>query len=419
MKVLLKQARIISSSSAYHRQVKDILIIDGIISEIADKVTSEADQVISRDNLHVSIGWMDLFAHFNDPGNEQKETLQSGAAAAAAGGFTDVMIIPNNNPAISTKGQVEYILQKASTLPVNIHPIGSISKNAEGKELAEMYDMYNSGAKAFSDGTQPVQSPGMLTKALQYVLAIDAPIFQLPDDKSLSAHGLMHEGVMSTRLGLPGNPAIAEELMIARDIELLKYSRSKLHITGVSTRRGIELIKAARKEGLSISCSITPNHCFFCDEDLAGYDTNLKMNPPLRSTDDRLALREALLAGDVDAIASHHMPQHWDDKTCEFEYAKNGAIGLQTVFGVMNNFGLTLDQFINMLTLAPRKIVGLTIPEIKIDTPACITLFDPEGTYTFEQSMIRSLSHNSPFIGKSMKGTVIGIIHKNQTIIHA
>ena len=419
MKVLLKQAHIISPSSAYHRQVKDILIIDGFIREIADQVNSETDQVIVKDNLHVSIGWMDLFAHFNDPGHEQKETLQSGAAAAAAGGFTDVMIIPNTNPAISAKGQVEYILQKASTLPVNIHPIGSITKNAEGKELAEMYDMYNSGAKAFSDGTLPVQSPGILTKALQYVLAVDAPIFQIPDDKSLSVHGLMHEGVMSTRLGLPGKPAIAEELMIARDIELLKYSRSRLHITGVSTRRGIELIKSARKDGLRISCSITPNHCYFSDEDLAGYDTNLKMNPPLRSTDDRQALREALLAGDIDAIASHHLPQHWDDKTCEFEYAKNGAIGLQTVFGVMNNIGMPLDQLISMLTIAPREIVGLTIPEIKIDNPACITMFDPDAIYIFEQSMIRSLSNNSPFIGKSMKGAIVGIIHKNQTIIHS
>jgi dihydroorotase len=192
-----------------------------------------------------------------------------------------------------------------------------------------------------------------------------------------------------------------------------------LHITGVSTRRGIELIKEARKAGLRISCSITPNHCYFCDEDLAAYDTNLKMNPPLRSTDDRLALREALLAGDIDAIASHHMPQHWDDKTCEFEYAKNGAISLQTVFGVMNNLGMPLDQLISMLTISPRKIVGMNIPEIKIDDFACITLFNPESIYTFEESMIRSLSQNSPFIGKSMKGTVVGIIHKNQTIIHS
>lgn len=419
MKVLIKQAHIICSSSPFHGQVKDILIIDGIIDKIADNITENAEEIIANDNMHVSIGWMDVFAHFTDPGYEHKETLATGAAAAAAGGFTDVMIVPNTNPAVSSKSQVEYIVQKSVALPVNIYPIASITKNTEGTALAEMYDMHASGAIAFSDGTQPVQSPGLLLKALQYVLAINATIIQVPDDKSISAHGLMNEGIASTRLGLPGKPAIAEELMIARDIELWKYTKSKLHITGVSTKKGIELIAAAKKEGLNISCSATPYHGWFCDEDLAAYDSNLKVNPPLRTRADMMAVRQAIQDGTVDCIASHHFPQHWDDKTCEFEYAKNGMIGLQTLFAAVNSFENDLPKLIDQLTIAPRNIFGLALPQIKEGNLACITLFNPLQQYIFEERMILSKSHNSPFIGKTLKGKVIGIINKNKTVINS
>ena len=249
-------------------------------------------------------------------------------------------------------------------------------------------------------------------------LAIDAAIIQLPDDKSISAHGLMNEGIASTRLGLPGKPAIAEELMIARDIELLKYTKSRLHITGVSTKKGIELIAVAKQQGVNISCSVTPYHGWFCDEDLADYDTNLKVNPPLRTRADMMAIRKAVQDGTVDCIASHHMPQHWDDKTCEFEYAKNGMIGLQTLFGTVNNFENDLQKLISQLTIAPRNIFGLTIPEIKEGTKACLTLFNPSQEYIFEEKMILSKSHNSPFIGKKLKGKVIGVINKNKTVLN-
>ena len=414
MKLLIKQARIICSSSPLHQQVKDLYIIDGIIKTIADSITEIADETIAADNLHISIGWMDIFANFNDPGFEQKETLVSGAAAAAAGGFTDVMLLPNTNPMVSTKTVVEYIKQKAAALPVSIHPIAAVTKNAEGKELTEMYDMFASGAIAFSDGTQSIQSPGVLLKALQYVLPVSATIIQLPDDKSISGQGLMNEGIQSTRLGLPGKPAIAEELMIARDIELLKYTKSKLHITGVSTKKGIEIIAAAKNEGLDISCSVSPAHLWFCDEDLKEYDTNLKLNPPLRTLADRDALQAALNDGSIDCLASHHLPQHWDDKTCEFEYAKKGMISLEAMYGVANSFAKDSTALIEQLTTAPRKIFGLPLPEIKEGATACLTVFNPEITFIFEQKHIRSISANSAFIGRKLKGKVIGIINKNK-----
>lgn len=418
MKVLIKQATITCSSSPFHGQVKDIFIIDGKIHKIGNELNEKADETILHDNLHVSIGWMDVFAHFAEPGYEHKETLQSGAAAAAAGGFTDVMIIPNTNPAISSKSQVEYVLQKAASLPVNIYPIATITKNAEGKELSEMYDMHAGGAIAFSDGKNPVQSPGILLKALQYVSAINGTIIQLPEDRSIGANGLMNEGVMSTRIGLPGKPGIAEELMVARDIKLLKYTNSKLHITGISTKKSIELIARAKKEGLQISCSATPYHCFFNDEDLAGYDTNLKVNPPLRSKEDMLAVQKAVKDGTVDCIASHHIPEHWDDKTCEFEYAKDGMIGLESLFGVMNGSAKKPDLLIEQLTSNPRRIFGLALPEIKEGSTACLTLFNPAETYTFDETMIRSRSKNSPFIGKQLKGKVLGIINENFLVIN-
>ncbi len=418
MKILIKQARIICAQSPLNGQVHDILITDGSIQQIASSLAEPADEVISGESLHISIGWMDVFANFADPGYEHRETLVSGAAAAAAGGFTDVMILPNSNPTVSTKSVVEYLKQKATTLPVSLHPIGAVTKNAEGKELTEMYDMFNSGALAFGDGTNAIQSPGVLLKALQYVLPIGATIIQVPDDKTISNHGLMNEGILSTQLGLPGKPAIAEELMIARDIELLKYTGSKLHITGVSTKKGMELIKAARQENLSISCSVTPAHLLFSDADLSAYDCNLKMNPPLRTAEDRDALRIALSEGFIDCIASHHFPQHWDDKTCEFEYAKNGSISLETLFGVVNGLLCDTGKMVHLLTKGPREIFGLAVPEIKVGAPACLTIFTIHDEYIFDETMIRSLSRNCAFTGKKLKGKVVGIINNNKISIN-
>ncbi|MBU3714239.1 MAG: amidohydrolase family protein [Ferruginibacter sp.] len=367
--------------------------------------------------MHVSIGWVDLFSDFCDPGYEHRENISSGSRAAAAGGFTDVLVVPNTNPVLSSKTEIEYLKQKSSGLPVSIHPIGSVTRDAKGKDLAEMYDMFNSGAVAFSDGNKAIQHSGVMLKALQYVQAIDSTIIQVPNDVSIAAHGLMHEGIISTRLGLPGKPAISEELMIARDIELLKYTKSKLHITGISTRKGIEMVASAKSEGLNISCSVTPYHLNFCDEDLEKYDTNLKVNPPLRRREDMLSLREAMNDGLIDCIASHHTPLHWDDKTCEFEYAKNGMIGLESLFGSVNSISTSLERLINQLTKAPRSIIGLPLPEIKEGSDACLTLFNPELSYSFDETMIHSKSKNSPFIGKELKGKVYGIINNHQTII--
>src|SRR5687767_5730481 len=231
MKILIKQARVVDPSSPLNGQITDIFIDNGIITQTGTEITGKADQEIAIKGIHISPGWVDIFASFADPGYEFKETLETGAAAAAAGGYTDVFVIPNTQPALHNKAAVEYIIQKSRTLPVNIHPIGAITKNTEGRDLAEMYDMKSSGAVAFSDGTNSIQSSGLLVKALQYVKSFDGILIQLPDDKSINPHGLMNEGIVSTQLGLPGLPAMAEELIVARDIKLARYAESRLHFT--------------------------------------------------------------------------------------------------------------------------------------------------------------------------------------------
>jgi dihydroorotase len=421
MKVLIRQTTIVHAASPFNGLQKDIFIEDGVIQQISDAIQQPADIVIDQPNLHTSIGWMDVYSHFCNPGYEYRETLETGALAAATGGFTDVLVLPNTNPVVHTKSQVEYIIQKSRELVVNIHPLGAVTKNAAGAELAEMYDMRLSGAVAFSDGTNSIQSPGLLLKALQYVLAFDGTVVQVADDKSIQPQGLMNEGIISTQLGLPGKPAIAEELMIARDIELVKYTQSKIHFTGVSTKKGLQLIKEAKSAGLQVSFSVTPYHAVFCDEDLANYDTNLKVNPPLRLREDMLAVRNAILQGDADAIASHHIPQNYDSKVCEFEYAKNGMIGLETLFGAVGNClpvnenGWTLEKLITLLSVHPRTIFNLPVPDIKEGAAASLTVFNPLAEYIFEEKMIASKSTNTPFIGQPLKGKVVGIINGNKT----
>lgn len=421
MKVLIKQATIVCPSSPLNGQVKDIFIEKGRIAAIADNISQQADQTIQQTNLHASIGWMDVFAHFCDPGFEYRETLETGAAAAAAGGFTEVMVLPNTNPVVHAKTQVEYIVQKSKELPVTIHPIGAITKNAEGKELAEMYDMRQSGAAAFSDGINSVQSSGLLIKALQYVKSFDGTIIQIPDDKSIAPGGLINEGIVSTQLGLPGKPAMAEEIIVARDIKLARYAGSKLHFTGIASAKSLEYIRRAKEGGIEVTASVTPYHLWFTDEDLKDYDTNLKVNPPVRTDADKQAMIAGFLDGTIDCIASHHIPHNYDAKVCEFEYAKAGMIGLETLFGVVWKVASgkhSIDQLVEKLSVAPRNIFGLFIPVIKEGETANLTLFDPNAEYTFTEAGIQSKSKNSAFIGKQLKGKVIGIINKEHVVIN-
>jgi dihydroorotase len=335
-------------------------------------------------------------------------------AAAAAGGYTRVLVMGDTKPVTDNKAQVAYIHAAGTNSNVTLHPIGAVTKKMEGQSLAEMYDMRASSAVAFSDGMHPVQSPGVFLKALQYVKAFDGILIQIPIDKSIAASGLMHEGIISTQMGLPGLPAVAEELMVKRDIDLLRYTGSKLHITGVSSATTIELIRAAKKEGLSISCSVTPTHLFYCDEDMTTYNTNLKVIPPVRTKADRDALRAAVVDGTIDCIASHHAPQDWDHKVCEFEYAEFGNIGLQTTYATLEQTipGLKPDQISNLLSGNARRIFDLPTVTIQAGQAAELTIFNRTETTTLTPENNKSKSSNSAFMNQSLTGKVIATINK-------
>ncbi|HLK28482.1 MAG TPA: dihydroorotase [Puia sp.] len=420
MTILIKQANIVNPHSSHNGTVKDIFIENGIIKKIQSELNEPADKIIHASNLHVSSGWVDIFSHFCDPGLEYKETLESGANAAAAGGFTDVFVLPNTKPAIDTKAQVEYIRQKSKSLPVNILPIGAVTKNTDGKDLAEMYDMQNSGAAAFSDGTHPVQSAGLLLKALQYVKAFNGVIIQIPDDKSVGANGLINEGIISTQLGLPGKPMMSEELIIARDIKLARYADSKIHFTGVTSPKSLEYIKRAKDGGLNVTCSVTPYHLFFSDDELTTYDTNLKVYPPLRTKTDVASLKKSVTDGTIDCIATHHLPHEYDSKVLEFEYAKYGMIGLETCYAVLNTIlpELGAARLAELMSANARKIFNLQQLSIEEGEAACITLFDPSRENVINETQLYSKSRNTPFIEKKLTGKVVGVINGEKIFLN-
>ncbi|MFM7709918.1 MAG: dihydroorotase [Ferruginibacter sp.] len=412
MQLLLQQVLIQDNRSSHHGKKLDLFIENGIIHSIGENL-SFPDHVnrISGHNLYVSLGWMDSLAHFCDPGEEHRETLHSGALAAAAGGFTDVLIVPNTKPSIDNGASIRSIYQRSVSLPINIHCMGAISAGCEGHQLAEMYELHQEGALAFSDGLHPVQDSSLLLKAMQYVLPTGKPIIQLPDDRRIAPKGHMHEGIVSTQLGIPARPSLQEELMVHRDIELLRYTGSNLHLTGISTRKSVDLIRAAKKQGLPLTASCTPWHLLFCDSHLESYETNLKLHTPLRTADDRNALIEGLLDGTIDTVASHHMPQHLDTKRCSFEEASFGAESLETVFPILLETVKDLDTIISILSMNPRSIFGLPLPTIEVGNKAILTVFDTTSTFLFDKSLIRSGSVNNPVLGQSLRGRVHAIVN--------
>ncbi len=418
MQLHIRKARVIDPQSKYHDKVVDLLIEDGIIKAIGGSVKPNAGaKKIEAKGLCVSPGWVDVFADYREPGYEHKETIASGLAAAAAGGFTDVLLAPNTQPELSTKSIIQYVLGKAVGNIVGLHPIGAVSQNTEGKDLAEMLDMRAHGAVAFSDGWKPVQQASLMLKALEYVKAFHGTVIGLPVDASLAAGGLMNEGIVSTGLGMAGIPELAETIMLHRDIELLRYTDSKLHITGISTAASVDMVRKAKAEGLAVTCSVTPYHLALTDDALTTYYSLYKVTPPLRTEDDRQALIIGIQDGTIDCIASHHRPQEWDAKTKEFEYAADGMAIQQSAFNILwdaLNEYISPERLVEIMSIIPRDIFGLPVPEIQKGSAATLTLFTTTGTHALTKTNIKSLSHNDPFIGKELAGKVIGIINHQQ-----
>lgn len=424
MKTLLKSVKIIDKKSAFNGQIKDILIDEGKISRIADKIEDKVDKIIEGKNLHVSMGWIDMRVSPKDPGYESKEDLSSLCRAAAAGGFTRVVTLPNTKPTVQTKESIAYYKGFSKTQVVDILPAAAVTKNCEGKDFTEMLDLHYAGAVAFTDGEHPLWNADILLKTLQYLYPINGLLMNHPEETTLTLFGQMHEGIESTLLGMKGMPSTAEELIVMRDLKLLEYAFSQvsekrtdsaLHFSTISTKRAVELIREAKANGLPVSCDIAAHQLAFTDADLRGFDTNLKVNPPFRAKSDIEALKAGLADGTIDVIVSDHNPQDEESKNLEFDMADFGIIGLETAFAVANTYScLSIDTLIDRLTINPAKLLRLPEETIQEGGTANLTVFNPDLEWTFTAKDIRSKSKNTPFMDHSLKGKVVSVFNKNQ-----
>lgn len=416
MKVLIKEAHVIAPDSPYHNQIVDLKINDGIIEKIGSNIDSDGFNEVKIPKLKVSIGWFDSSVSLGEPGFEDRETIENGLQVAAQCGFTDVALQPNSFPVIDNQSQVSFVKLKANNSATSLHPIGAFTKNIEGLDLAELYDMKNAGAIAFGDYNKSTSNANLFKIGLQYVQDFDGLIISFCQDEKIKGSGVANEGIVSTQLGLKGIPNLAEELIIARNLFLLEYTGGKLHIPTISTAKSVDLIKEAKSKGLQVTCSVSVHHLTLTDEVLSTFDTRYKVSPPLRSENDRKALIAGVLDNTIDCITSDHNPIDIEHKKMEFDLAKDGTIGLESAFGALMTI-LPIEIIVQKLTAA-RAIFNIQQPEIKEGSLANLSLFTTDNDWIFSKESILSKSKNSAFLGVKMKGNVVGVYNNNKLIIN-
>jgi len=417
MNILLESAKIVCpENKTLHLKKRDILIRKGSIEKIATSIEAPSNtKLVTYKNLHLSIGWFDSGVSFGEPGFEERETIANGIKVAGSSGFTDIVLNPNTNPLPDTSSDVVFLKERAKGGATNLYPLGSLTVSSEGKDLAELFDMINAGAVGFYDFKKQISNPNLLKIALLYAQNFEGLVFSYPQDGQIRGKGVVHEGEVSTLMGLKGIPALAEELQICRDLFVLEYTGGKLHIPTISTANSVRLVAAAKKKGLDVSCSVPIHNLIFTDDNLKGFDSSYKVSPPLREKSDGKALVKGLKDGTVDFVTTDHMPIDIEEKRIEFDNAVDGTIGLESAFGALNHiFGL--DDTISLLTKG-RKRFGLNAPIIKEGAKACLTLFDPTPETVFTKDDILSTSKNSMFLNAPIKGKVFGIINNNQILI--
>jgi dihydroorotase len=416
MKLIIRAAKIIDSKSPYHNQVVDVQINDAIIEKIGVNLPNlEHYEVVQRENLHLSEGWFDSSVSFGEPGFEDRETVANGLQVAAKSGFTAVALQPNALPIIDNQSQIYFVKNKANGFATELFPIGALTKESEGKDLAELFDMKNAGAIAFGDYNKNIDNANLLKIGLQYTQDFDGLVIAYAQDTAIKGNGVVNEGIVSTRLGLKGIPNLAEELQIARNLFLLEYTGGKLHLPTLSTAKSVELVKEAKAKGLQVTCSVAVHHLVLTDEKLDSFDTRYKVTPPLRTDADRKALLAGVLDNTIDLITSDHNPMDIEHKKMEFDTAKNGTIGLESAFGALLNV-LPLDKTIEKLTLG-KSIFGIKNNPIIEGGTANLTLFNPEEKWLFTKEAIGSKSKNSAFLNETMTGKVYGIYNQGKLII--
>nr|WP_225986664.1 dihydroorotase [Rufibacter sp. LB8] len=413
---MFKEVTIIDSAFSGTGEITNILINDGIIEQIGDSLEVPGANIIEEEGLCCSIGWFDLSAYVGEPGFEHRETIESFIKTAAYGGFTEVACLPNLYPITQSKGSVEYFLYRTNNQSVRLHPIAAATHQTEGNDLTELLDLHAAGAVAYSDGLKPIQAAGTLLKTLEYLKIFGGVLLNRPENASIATGGQIHEGLVSTQLGLKGIPAIAEEVQVQRDLQLVEYSKGRIHFSQISTEGSVHAIRAAKKRGLNVTCDMAAHQCAFIDETILPFDTSYKVAPPFRSQQDREALLEAIEDGTIDAIVSAHIPWDEESKELEFDLAEPGIIGAQTAFSIIHQSiepTSSLAKVIDLLSKGPRKVLSLPIPCLAEGQKANLTFFNPTKKWVFTSESNASLSQNSPFLGSELEGCVYGTFFNN------
>ena len=391
----------------------NVVIERNKIKSVGSTGGAKGETKIDCSGLVITHGFCDVHVHFREPGREDKETLQTGSRAALAGGFTRVCVMPNTSPPLDAPESIRFIVEKAEECPVHIHPIGAVTKGQKGQELTEVQGIITEGAVALSDDGLPISDAQVMRLALEYTSMFDKPVINHAEDECLRNNGLMNEGEISTRLGLVGNPSLAEAIMIQRDLELANMIQAKLHVPHVTSASGSANIRRMKKSNQNITAEVTPHQLFFNDQALLEYDTNFKVAPPIRTENDRKELIKAVKDGTLDCIATDHAPHTIEEKEATFELAPFGMIGLESCFGAVNKvLDMPLKELIKLLTVNPRRIMGFDNDLFTIGCPAELTILDPDQEWIFKEQNIYSKSRNTPFFGEKLKGKVCFTISK-------
>ena len=418
MNILLKSVTIVNGNNKkLHLKKRDVLIKNGVIDSISTSIDpTSKTKIIDDDNMHVSIGWFDSGVSFGEPGYEERETIENGLLTAAKSGFTGIILNTSSTPTPDSSSDIVFLKNAAKDHLTSLYPLGNLTVKGDGEALAELYDMKNAGASGFYDFKHPVENANLLKIALQYAQNFNGLVFSFPMDKNISGKGIVNEGITSTRLGLKGIPALAEELQIARDLFILEYTGGKLFIPTISTANSVKLIAEAKKKGLQVYCSVAAHNLKITDEVLEDFNTHYKVLPPLRTTEDTKALLKGVKNGTIDLITSDHTPLNIELKQVEFDNADFGTLGLESIFGIINEL-IGMEETIELLTKG-RTIFGIESPEIEVGQPANLTLFNPDTSYEFTENNIYSSSKNSIALGEKMKGKVLGTIANNQLVLN-
>jgi len=414
MKHLIKNCKVIHRGSKLHGKKVDILIDKGVISNVGSKISDPKAKMIEGKNLHISIGWLDIGTHLGEPGYEHRETFESLSNAANAGGYTDLVTMPKSIPVIQSKAQIKNLIFAGQTNGIEIHPLGALSQDLKGENISELIDMHHAGAIGFTDGLLPVEKSGVLLRALQYVKQFGGIILHHPNDLSLSNEDLIHEGEVSTSLGMKGSPSLAENLMTYRDVNLQGYASSRLCIHLISCRESVETIKKAKKTDDKLVSGVAYMNLIKTHDDLSGFDSNLKVKPILRDKQDQKSLRKGISDDTMDYISSNHYPLEVEQKHLEYPYANHGAIGLETCFAALNTAksnDLPLETIVHKISIGPREALGIEMPSFEKGTKAKFTVFDPDMKWKYEEKNIQSLSRNTPFTNVEFEGRVVATIN--------